>query len=157
MSPSNLWTDSMREAWSYVKQGVDSGLSGAAALDEYRAGGGHIATGSWYELTRDYRAGGERWDTVGYLQPTDHIPESLYVPTDQQYREKYVANIGVHYIDGEGNSATKYITIESNERQTIEGITAAVGEVMGHYETDEVQSFGAISEMEFFERMDAED
>lgn len=151
MPTSGLWSDSQRQAWSYVKEGAESGLNATEALKEYRAGGGSIRNDSWYELYRDYKAGGERWDTVGYMQPGDHIPESMYVITDLNYQQKYIANVGVHYVDGNGVAGTQYITIESNERHTVSGITAAVADIMGHYETDEVESYGSISEMEFFE------
>jgi hypothetical protein len=126
MPTNNLWTNSQRKAWEYVKAGESAGLSQTGALSEYRAGGGAIRTADWLELWHRYGEAAQTWDTLYQYKPGDTLPESMYSKVDVNYTSKYVMTYSTTVRDEEGNLIHDVQRqVESDRRLTLQEWTDA--------------------------------
>jgi len=148
---TSQWTPSQKQAFSYARQGINLGLSGAKALKDFRLGGGSIRTQDWYDL---YRFSGEikDWsDTITVLPDNYEVKESMHTETPWDFREQYVVQMEVGgYSDELGVYVRKYVTVESDklltrgewERYAQEAITDTVGSIQ--FTIERVYNFNAM-------------
>jgi len=117
--PRLSWSKSQQQAFSYIRQGVGTGLSAARALREYRTGGGAIRDSSWYSLYRETFAQ-EGWkETVKQIPMTYVVRENMFQPTDWDFREKYIMQMKVSGFSEEiGRRVTKWVTVENDKLLT---------------------------------------
>ena len=109
----------MRQAWQYVQPYIESGLTASAALREYSDAGGHIRTQDWYTLWHQSSEASAAWGTVGYLKPTDAVPERLFEQTDIAFERKYVYSFGASVTVESGEKISDvYRYLESDSRLT---------------------------------------
>lgn len=125
------WSQSQKDAWAYVRKGVAEGLSGRAALRQYRAGGGHIGNEYWFSLYKT-AFNAEGWkNSIKEIPPTYNIREEMFTPTDLDYREKYIIQAEVSgYSEELGKRVKKWVTVESDhimtKQQWLWGIQQAI-------------------------------
>lgn len=152
MAKGDYWSDSQRQAWQYVVSAQQQGLREVAALTDYRGGGGAIRTTSWVELWHRAAAGAEQWGTLYKLKGSDTIPESMYVETGLNYRQKYIATFKFSMLGSDGKTiTTEYRTLESNTRLTLDEWKSGLGEAAYDYEHEGYGSIREISNIEFLE------
>lgn len=112
--PKAQWSASQENAFAFVRQGVESGLSGRAALKQYRAGGGHIGNENWFSLYKSaFNISGYR-ETIKQIPMTYNVRETMFTDVDFDFREKYVMQMKVRGWSEElGMNITKWVTAES--------------------------------------------
>ena len=115
----STWTSSQKKAFSYIQSAVERGMTATKGLSEYRAGGGAIRDSSWYGLFKvTFGQVGVR-ENVLRIPETYTIPESMFQPTDFDFRSKYVAQMKVRgYCPELEQRITKWVTVESDELVT---------------------------------------
>jgi len=119
MPIGEIWTQSQRMAWQYVRDSWLQGLSATEALEAYRAGGGEIRTSWWYELYHRAESAAETWEKVAYLKPEDTVPESYFEPVDINFSKRYVINFSIRGVTETGEVVTEmYRYAQSNKRLT---------------------------------------
>lgn len=108
------WSHSQELAFAFVRKGVESGLSGRAALKEYRAGGGHIGNESWFSLYKSaFNISGYR-ETIKQVPMTYDIRKTMFTDVDFDFREEYVMQMKVTgFSEDIGQRVTKWVTVES--------------------------------------------
>jgi len=118
--PEQRWTVAMRESWQYALEAVETGLSGSAALRAFREGGGAIRTQDWYQL---YRWAGDvmRSTEQADLYPRHRdLPESVFVPTDIDYREEYIVVAEVRWYDpATGRYVTRHVSAQDEYHKPV--------------------------------------
>lgn len=117
--PRLSWTNSQRTAFSYIRKGINDGLSATGALRQYREGGGSIRDSSWYSLYRETFSQ-EGWrETVKELPMTYVVTERMFQETDWDFREKYIMQMKVGGYSIElGRRVTKWVTVEGDKLYT---------------------------------------
>lgn len=110
------WTQSQKEAFSYIRSGVERQLSATGALKQYRAGGGKIRDAYWYSLYKqEFNFVGAR-ERIEEIPMTYNVPETMFNPTDYDFQSKYIMSMKVSGWSSElGMRVTKYVTVESDE------------------------------------------
>jgi non-ribosomal peptide synthetase component F len=111
----------MRQAWGSVQQAVAEDLTGAESLRQYRAGGGSIRTQDWYQLTRLATEALEAPYRASLLPSEMVIPESAFVPVDQDFSAKLKFKQEIYYTDPKtGERARKVVSVMSDEALPLE-------------------------------------
>lgn len=119
MSIFTQWRDSQVKAWQFVENAYNRGLSQTAALQQYRAGGGHIANNLWSQTWHAYDTAGQLWNELSYYSPNQVIPERLWASTPQSFSKKYVAKVTFRAYDPESQTSQTFTRwVESNTRMT---------------------------------------
>ena len=108
------WSDSELRAWNWALSGVSKGLTATSALQQYRAGGGHIANQSWYKFYREaFGLFGKR-EHIEEIPMTYTVPHSMATETFADYREKYIMTMELHGTSRiTGEYVKHYVTVES--------------------------------------------
>lgn len=110
------WSQSQKDAFSYILSGVERQLSATNALNQYRSGGGRIGNELWYSLYKsEFNYRGVR-EQIKDIPITYNITEAMFEPTDFDYHSKYVMQMEVSgYSEELGMRITKWVTVESDE------------------------------------------
>jgi hypothetical protein len=109
----------MKQAWEYTHAYIDADISATAGLRSYREAGGLIRTQDWYTLWNQASASDTEWGTLGYLSPTDSVPERMYELVDLSFQRKYVVNFGASVRMEDGTVLPEvYRYVESDHRLT---------------------------------------
>jgi hypothetical protein len=155
MPDGERWTPSMTQAWEYVVSGLRQGLTSAAALGEYRQGGGTVRTQDWYTLA--HRAEGIS-DVSNYVlrMPEDmSMPQRLFTPIDYDYQQDYWLNTRVQGRDQiTGMYVDRWITFEFDAPPTRGDINAQIKEVLAVDTKGYVITDYAISAVEAFTKQE---
>jgi hypothetical protein len=120
MSPNGIgWTQSQKDAFSYIRRGVGEGLTATNALKQYRAGGGAIRDSSWYRLYKE-TFNQEGWrETVKELPTTYTVTPKMHQETDWDFKEEFVMQMRVSgYSEEIAQRVTKWVTVESDRPLT---------------------------------------
>lgn len=114
--PSVRWSQSQKEAFSYIRSGVERQLSATNALKQYRSGGGRISNEYWYSLYKtEFNYSGVK-EKIKEVPITYNITPAMFEPTDFDYHSKYVVQMKVSgYSEELGMRITKWVTVESDE------------------------------------------
>jgi len=115
------WTSAMRQAYVFVRQSHALELSGAEALRQFRAGGGHIRTQDWYTLRRGAEDAATSAEIIKRL-PGDMSPPLDWLPeVDFAFQRKYVMRVKANVMDAGGIVLTDvWRTIESDVNLSID-------------------------------------
>jgi hypothetical protein len=130
------WTQSQKDAWSYVRKGVGEGLSGRAALRQYREGGGHIGNANWFSLYKT-AFNIEGWkETIQEIPRTYNIREEMFTDIDVDYRSEFILQAKVSgYSEELSMRITKWVTVESDKiltkQEWLWGMQQAVDSSLG--------------------------
>lgn len=113
------WTDSQKQAFSYIRRSVSEGISATSALKDYRSGGGAIRDSLWYSLYKETFSQ-EGWkETVKQLPMTYTVTDKMYQETDWDFREKYIMQMKISGYSSEiGQRITKWVTVEGDKTYT---------------------------------------
>lgn len=118
-APSTDWTSAQRRAFSYARMGEKEGLSIAATLRGYRAGGGAIRTRDFYDVSRYAKQISDWSDTIETLPDDYDIREEMHTVVDWDFRERYVLQMEVGGYSKElGMYVRKFVTVESDKLLT---------------------------------------
>lgn len=114
--PAFRWTSSQKQAFAYVQSGVERKMSATGALKEYRSGGGKIRDAYWFSMFKaEFNLTGVK-ERIEEIPMTYNVPETMFEPTDFDYRAKYIMSMKVSgYSEELGTRITKYVTVESDE------------------------------------------
>jgi len=119
----------MRQTWGYVLSGIESGLSGAESLLQYRAGGGHIRTQDFYNLRRSGIEAYGTQERVAGLPGEMPIPGVAHTDIDWDYGKEYVCVAEMKGTDPvTGDHVTREITSLSSETHTLSEWEGAIME-----------------------------
>lgn len=110
------WSPSQENAFGFVRQGVESGLSARAALRQYRDGGGHIGNAYWFSLYKSaFNISGYR-ETIKQIPMTYNVRETMFTDVDFDFREEYVMQMKVRgWSEDLGMTITKWVTVENDK------------------------------------------
>lgn len=134
MASGDFWSGSQREAWGYVQSFVEQGYNQSQALKAYREGGGAIRTQLWGDLWHRFNEGQDQWGSLYQYKTSDTLSESLFTPTDVNYRNKYNVTYRADITDSEGNvTYGKWFTVSSNRRVTLGELNDAMKEIAIEY------------------------
>jgi hypothetical protein len=97
------WTTAQKEALPYVYMYLERGMTGAEALKQYRAGGGHIRTQDWYAVAREVATAHDFSGYIPRLVPWSTIPKAWASEEDVEYSKQYVLKVKVTATDIYGN------------------------------------------------------
>lgn len=108
------WSASQKNAFAFVRRGVEDGLSGIGALKQYRAGGGKIGNEYWFALYKTaFNISGNR-ETIKQIPMTYNVRDTMFAHTEFDFREQYVMQMEVTgYSEELGQRVTKWVTVES--------------------------------------------
>ena len=153
MSNGRRWSQSMRQAWSFVQSSVIRGLSGAEGLRQFRAGGGAIRDSDWYFLRRLASQTVQVAEQTAVQPRTLPVPEESFTPTDWDYRQNYVSVVEVVGKDAQtGQRVVRHITVESDSLLSLESWAESALDVM----EAEAENYGivefSVGRMYFYRR-----
>jgi hypothetical protein len=109
------WSQSQKDAFSYIRRSVSEGISATSALKQYRDGGGSIRDNLWYSLYKETFSQ-EGWrETVAKLPVTYTVTDKMFQETDWDFREQYIMQMKVSGYSTElGQRITKWVTVEND-------------------------------------------
>lgn len=147
------WSDSQKQAWSFVEYAQGEGYNQTEALRQYRAGGGHIRTADWGQLWNVYDTGYDQWSEVYGLAGNDLVPADAFTDVDINYRDRYTYRFRGTIKDEYGNIQTGiYRQFSSDRRLTVTEVNQRAAEEYYGDPSTPAQEVYEINEFEFFER-----
>ncbi len=145
------YTTSEAVAWEFVLNASSRGMTATSALQEYRAGGGHIRNQDWYFLFRATQDAAYSRELSSRLPDYFTVNKDAYQWTPVGFEMPYVAKVKVTARDSEGNVyASFWRTIERTTNTTRAGWEQqAVAYLQQDKTIPDIQEVD-IEEMEFF-------
>ncbi len=128
---ANLFTQAQKLAWDWVVSAVDEGMSAAAALRDYREGGGAIRTQDWYRLYNQQVSYGEEWSKQSHFRTNETYPEDMWGEAPRNFSNRYVGEVEFqkrNLLTGELETTFRYI--EADYRMSFDEIRTNL-EILG--------------------------